>query len=239
MWRQRTLAAQILLGVLAILVVTMSFGVVLFITNSRNTFDRQYEQRALAIATTVAQMPQIREALATGDPHHAIRGLAADVTRATDADYVVVADRHGVRYSHPNPALIGRRLDEGNTVLDGRDRVGIDNGSLGRSANGRAPVLAADGRVIGEVSVGILETEVGARLRHEIGVIALYAGIALAVGVLASWLMSRLIKRATFGLELTEMRALLQEREAMLHGIREGVIGFDGRGRISVINNEA
>ncbi|HEY7007628.1 MAG TPA: ATP-binding protein, partial [Jatrophihabitantaceae bacterium] len=47
------------------------------------------------------------------------------------------------------------------------------------------------------------------------------------------------IKRATFGLELTEMRALLQEREAMLHGIREGVIGFDGRGRISVINNEA
>jgi two-component system CitB family sensor kinase len=239
MWRQRTLAAQILLGVLAILLVTMSFGVVLFITNSRQTFDRQYEQRALAIANTVAQMPQIREALLTGDPDHVIRGVAADVTRATDADYVVVADRDGVRYSHPNPALIGRRLDEGNTVLDGRDRVGIDNGSLGRSANGRAPVEAADGRVIGEVSVGILETEVGVRLRHEIVVIALYACIALALGVLASWLMSRLIKRATFGLELTEMRALLQEREAMLHGIREGVIGIDDRGRISVINNEA
>lgn len=239
MWRQRTLAAQILLGVLAILLVTLSFGVALVITNSRHTFDRQYEQRALAVANAVAQMPQIRESLRTGDPKHVIRGLAADVARATGADYVVVADRDGVRYSHPNPALIGRRLDEGNTVLDGRDRVGIDNGSLGRSANGRAPIKDADGRVIGEVSVGILESEVGARLRHEIGLIALYASLAFGLGVVASWLMSRLIKRATFGLELGEMRSLLQEREAMLHGIREGVIGVDDRERISVINNEA
>ena len=239
MWRQRSLAAQILLGVLAILVVTMSFGVALVISNSRQTFDRQYEQRALAVANAVAQMPQIRAALVTGDPEHVIRGLAADVAHATGADYVVVADRRGVRFSHPNPALIGRPLDEGNTVLDGRDRVGIDNGSLGRSANGRAPVLDANGRVIGEVSVGILESEVGARLRHEIGAIALYAGLALAVGIFASWLMSRLIRRATFGLELGEMRSLLQEREAMLHGIREGVIGLDRGERITVINTEA
>ncbi|MCU1656784.1 MAG: hypothetical protein JWO57_1440 [Pseudonocardiales bacterium] len=239
MWRQRTLASQILLGVLAILVVTMSIGVALVVRNSRNTFDRQYEQRALAVASAVAQMPQIRAELQDGDPTHLIRGLAADIARATGASYVVVADRDGVRYSHPNPALIGLRLEEGVVVLDGRDHVGIDEGSLGRSANGKAPVQAADGRVVGEVSVGILESEVGARLRHEILVIALYLGLALGIGVVASWLLSRLIKRATFGLELSEITSLLQEREAMLHGIREGVIGLDARGRINVINNEA
>jgi two-component system CitB family sensor kinase len=43
----------------------------------------------------------------------------------------------------------------------------------------------------------------------------------------------------TFGLELDDLRSLLQEREAMLHGIREGVIAFDQQGRISMANDEA
>jgi two-component system, CitB family, sensor kinase len=191
------------------------------------------------VANAVAQMPEIRTALVARDPNHVIQGLAKDVATATGADYVVVADRNGVRYSHPNPALIGLPLEEGVPVLDGHSRVGIDHGSLGRSANGKAPVRSADGTIIGEVSVGILETEVAARLRDEIGLIALYLGLALAVGVLASWVLSRLIKRATFGLELSEITALLQEREAMLYGIREGMIGLDARGRVKVINNEA
>lgn len=239
MWRQRTLASQILLGVLAILLATTSIGVALVVGNSRETLDRQYEQRALAVANAVAQMTDVRTAVAGRHPSAAIERLAGDVARATGAAYVVVADRDGIRYSHPNPALIGRRLEEGVVALDGRNHVGINNGSLGRSANGKAPVRGADGRVVGEISVGILETEVGIQLRHEIGVIALYLGLAFGIGALASWLLSRLIKRATFGLELSEITSLLQEREAMLHGIREGVVGFDSRGRISVINTEA
>jgi two-component system CitB family sensor kinase len=43
----------------------------------------------------------------------------------------------------------------------------------------------------------------------------------------------------TFGLEPAEIVALVQEREAMLHGIREGVIGFDRQGRMNVVNDEA
>jgi two-component system CitB family sensor kinase len=239
MWRQRTLASQILLGVLAILAVTMSIGGALFVVYSRHNLDRQYEQRAVDIANSVAQIPDVRAALPAGDPQHVIAGLAANVKRATGAAYVVVADRTGLRYSHPNPALIGQRLEEPVIALDGHDHVGIDHGSLGRSANGKAPVRATDGSIAGEVSVGILEKEVSGQLRHEIPAIVLYAGFAFAVGVLASWLLSRLIKRATFGLELSEITSLLQEREAMLHGIREGVIGFDARGRINVINGEA
>ena len=53
-------------------------------------------------------------------------------------------------------------------MLDGQPRVGVDKGSLGRSANGKAPIFDADEQVIGEVSVGVLEKEVGASLRHEI-----------------------------------------------------------------------
>jgi two-component system CitB family sensor kinase len=235
----RTLASQILLGVLGILVVTTSLGGFLYVELSGRTLDQQYEQRALGIATTVAQLPEIRSALPDRDPHRAIQALAEQVRRRTGASYVVVVDRTGLRYSHTNPALIGQRVEEPVVALDGHGHTGIDNGSLGRSANGKAPVFGAGGAAIGEVSVGIPETAVAGRLHQELVAIGLYSALALGIGVAASWLLAHRIKRATFGLEVSEVASLLQEREAMLHGIREGVIGFDARGRVSVINAEA
>jgi two-component system CitB family sensor kinase len=239
MWRTRTLASQILVGVLGILIVTTSVGGFLYVTLSGRTLDQQYEQRALGIADTVAQMPEIRDALIQHDPRGVIQARAEQIRRSSRAAYVVVADWTGLRYSHRNPQLIGKRLEEPVVVLDGQDHIGIDNGSLGRSANGKAPIFGTDGSVIGEVSVGILETEVAGRVHHELALIAAYSALALALGVLASWLLAHKIKRATFGLELSEIASLLQEREAMLHGIREGVIGFDSKGRVSVVNAEA
>jgi two-component system CitB family sensor kinase len=239
MWRTRTLASQILLGVLGILVITTSLGAILYVTLSGRTLDQQYEERALAIAGTVAQMPGLRSALIDGDPAGAIQVDAEAVRHGTDASYIVVTDRTGLRYSHPNPALIHQRLEEPVAVLDGRRHLGVDNGSLGRSANGKAPILDPTGAVIGQVSVGILEDRVSAQLRHELVAIITYTALALGLGVLASSLLAQRIKRVTFGLEPAEIVSLLQEREAMLHGIREGVIGFDAKGRVSVINAEA
>jgi two-component system CitB family sensor kinase len=61
----------------------------------------------------------------------------------------------------------------------------------------------------------------------------------LALGVLAALVLARRLKRQTFGLELREIAALLQEREAMLHGIREGVLGYDRCERIVLANDFA
>jgi two-component system, CitB family, sensor kinase len=63
--------------------------------------------------------------------------------------------------------------------------------------------------------------------------------LVLVIGALASWILARRMKRRTFGLELDEIARLLQEREATLHGIREGVVGIGPDGRISVLNDEA
>ncbi|GLY65376.1 ATP-binding protein [Amycolatopsis taiwanensis] len=239
MWRSRPLASQILLGVLGILVATVSAGTLLYAKLTRETLDTQYGQRALGIAMTVAQMPMVQDALVAGDPGHTIDPMAEQVRRTTGAAYVVVTDRTGLRYSHPNPDLIGQRLEEPVAALDGRGHTGIDNGSLGRSANGRAPLLGPDGAVAGQVSVGILEEQVSSELMGRILWVLLYSALALAIGVGASWLLAHRIKRATFDLELSEIVALLQEREAMLHGIREGVVGLDTAGRVEVINDEA
>jgi two-component system CitB family sensor kinase len=124
-------------------------------------------------------------------------------------------------------------------ALDGRDHTGVDHGNLGLSANAKVPLRAPDGSIAGEVSAGILERQVSGQLLHELPSLLLYFACALAIGVVASLTLARRLKRSTFGLELEEIAALVQEREAMLHGIKEGVITLDPEGRVTLVNDEA
>ncbi|MBT2567201.1 sensor histidine kinase [Arthrobacter sp. ISL-85] len=237
--RFTTLTAQILLASLSLLLFTVVLGGFLYSIISNQTLDQQYQLRALGIAATTAQMPEIRSALAAGDPDHAIDGIAHEVMAAARPDYVVVSDAEGTRFSHPDPALIGRKLEEPVAVLDGQTHVGFDPGSLGRSANAKAPVFGANGVVIGQVSVGIEDTQVLSNQMQNIWLITGFSALVLALGVAGSLLLSRRIKRVTFDLEPAEIASLLQEREALLHGIREGVVGLDDDGKVTVINEEA
>src|SRR5712664_3040041 len=122
--------------------------------------DRQYQQRSLAIAESVAANTSIQDALLNGDPNGAIEKTAEQVRKSTGATYVVITDRKGIRYSHTNPALIGKPVDENPaSVLAGNTWVGVQRGTLGISARGKAPIFN-QGSVIGLVSVGFLETTV-------------------------------------------------------------------------------
>ncbi len=238
-WKARPLASQILVWLLCILFVTVTLGALLYTQISNQTLEDQYRLRALGIATTVAQMPEIVTSLGNGDPTHTIQAIASKVQSQAQPDYVVVTDRKGVRYSHPNPNLIGQTLEEPVAVLDGQTHVGIDKGSLGDSVNAKAPVRAADGTVVGQVSVGILETTESSELTKQVLLIAGYSAVVLVISAMGSALLARRIKRVTFDLEPVEIASLLQEREALLHGIREAMIGFDDDGRVTVINSEA
>ena len=239
MWRLRTLASQMLLGIVGVLIVTTAVGAVLYGRLARQTLDSQYEERARTAADMVAALAEVRQAVAAGDPQNQLQPLAQHLGERAGLTYIVITDRTGLRFSHPNPQLVGQRLEEPVAALDGRDHVGVDNGSLGRSANGKAPIVDASGEVIGQVSVGILETQVASEASAVVPTILEYSALALLVGTVAAFLIARALKRLTFGLELRQIAALLQEREAMLYGIHEGVIGFDTEGRVRLINDQA
>ncbi len=241
MRRRRQLSSRILASVVAILVASTLVGFALVTWRQRAEFEHEYQQRALTIAQTFSAMPTIRQAMARRNPadRRLIQSLAQQIRHRTGATYIVVIDRNGVRYSHPNPALIGKRVSEPVVALDGRDHVGLDHGNLGISANAKTPVRTPDGSIVGEVSAGILERQVSDQLLHELPSLLLYFACALAIGVVASLTLARRLKRSTFGLELDEIAALVQEREGMLHGIREGVITLDREDRVTLINDEA
>lgn len=236
---RRRLSTRILTGQLAILGITGVIGFLLFAVAQRGQLDREYEQRALAIAQTTAAEPQIRDAMEYGGSGDVVQTVASRIERASGARYVVVIDLHGIRHSHPNPELIGKAVEEPIEVLGGGTYTGMNNGATGRSANGKAPLYGPTGALVGEVSVGILESDLIKQLKRELWTFGLYASTALAVGAVASYVLARRLKRSTFGLELEEIAGLLQDREAMLHGIKEGVVALDPTGRISVVNDEA
>jgi two-component system CitB family sensor kinase len=235
----RSLSSQIFLYQLLILTATLLVGFGLALKAAQGRLDDEYEQRALAVARSVAATPEVARALEQGDRSGVVQARAERVRRATGTSFVVVADVNGIRYSHPNRANIGKRVSTPPDALSGRTVLAVEKGTLGRSARAKVPLRAADGRIVGQVSVGVLEHSVRDQLGTIIPVIALYTGIALLAGLGASLLLARRLKRQTFGLELGELAELLQEREAMLHGVREGVVAVDPQGRIRVVNAQA
>lgn len=217
-------------------------GFLLFALAQRSQLDDVYKQRAVSIARVAADDPQIRAAMATGTPpakDSVVQTRAQNIAASSGASYVIVVDLHGVRHSHPHPALVGERISDPVVARDGRPHTRINVGATGRSANGIVPLYGPDHRLLGEVSAGIAASQVTSALRQDLATFGAYVGIALGIGVAASFLLAARLKRSTFGLELEEIAGLLQDREAMLHGIREGVLGFDAQSRITVVNGEA
>jgi two-component system CitB family sensor kinase len=239
--RRPKLSTTILVSQVAILIVAMSVGFGLYARVTSDQLNQQYQQRALSVASAVAALPEVRTALVADrpDPAGAVQSLVLRIQHSTSAAFIVVIDARGVRLTHPLPALIGQRISEPVHVLNGQTFVDVDPGVLGPSADGFAPVFGEHGEVLGEVSAGIRENEVAGALARALPLVGLYTALALAVGAVGSLLLARRLKRITFGLELHEIARLLQEREAMLHGVREGVITFDLHGRVTLINDEA
>jgi two-component system, CitB family, sensor kinase len=236
----RRLSSQILVLQLLILTGTLVVGFALALHDIRGRVDREYEQRALVAAHAVAASPEIAAAVGRADRSGIVQRRAEAVRRATDMDFVVVTDDRGIRYSHPNPARLGRRVStDPSDALAGATVLAVEEGTLGRSARAKVPLRAADGRIVGIVSVGILEGALIDEVSGFLSAMGLYLAVALGVGIVASLLLARRLKRQTFGLELDELASLVHEREAMLHGIREGVVIVDPDGRVLLVNAEA
>ncbi|SMF76563.1 sensor histidine kinase [Streptomyces sp. Amel2xC10] len=238
----RRMFSQVLLMQLAIAAGVAVLATGLFLAPLGDQLDDQAMRRALAIAQTTAAMPGLAEELQDTSPavDGPVRREAERIREASGAEYVVVMDVHGTRWSHPDPGQVGGHVStDPSQALAGEDVMEIDDGTLGRSARGKVPLRDSDGTIVGAVSVGIEYDSVRARLIHAIPGLFAYAGGALAVGALAAWLISRRVQRQTRDLAFSDISALLAEREAMLHGIREGVVALDRAGRVRLLNDEA
>ncbi|MFC0215301.1 ATP-binding protein [Paenibacillus chartarius] len=206
-----------------------------------SALEDQIGTRALKVAETVANMPEIRRAFQTSEPSSIIQPIAEAIRGKIDAEYIVVGNRSGIRYSHPLPDRIGKEMVGGDNgpVLEGRSIISKAYGSLGLALRGKAPIFDEQGQVIGIVSVGFLAEDIdliAAAYRSRIMLISL---TVLAVGLIGSVFIARNVRSAILGLEPKEIGELYTEKQAILESIREGVIAVNKDGMITLANRYA
>lgn len=171
-------------------------------------------ERVSDVATSLAELDQVRSALQGSEDHpraelseadrdallgratRELQPLADVVSRAAGVDYVVIADDRGIRATHPDPEKRGGRVStEHAGVLAGEEYIGTEAGTLGPTLRAKVPVRSGDGTVIGVVSVGILETRIAAEFEEALGRLMPWTAGALVAGTLASSLIAAAIER--------------------------------------------
>lgn len=240
MVRRTSLTMQLLTMQVAIVLVTLlAAGALAVRLEEQRTRDAD-TNRVLTIARSLATVPSVQEAYRAPDPSRTLQPLAETVREAAGATFVVFTNNRGVRYSHPDPDNIGEMVSTDPTVpLSGAEFVGTETGSLGRSLRAKVPVRDEGGAVIGTVSVGILESDLSEASAGFLPQLAGWMFAAAGLGTLGAAVVTRLVRRRIFGLEPVEIAELLRTRDAMLHGIREGVVALDEHHRMALVNDEA
>src|SRR5215469_1483750 len=141
------LSTKVVIMQVAILVVTLAAGFWVVQWNLKRQLDQQFEHRALAVAESLASQPATADAVVHGRPGGQIQYLAEAATDRTDALFVVVTNAQGIRYAHPKPWLIGTLITYHDPepkytepFRTGKSYMGVQTGTLGPVAAGKAPL---------------------------------------------------------------------------------------------------
>ncbi|HHB2584380.1 TPA: sensor histidine kinase [Enterobacter roggenkampii] len=196
---------------------------------------------ALGIARTLADSPEIQRGLMQAPQENIIQPIAQAVTKRNDLLFTVVTDMRGIRYSHPNEALLGLHFigDDLTPALEGKENVSVNRGALAEALRVFTPVYDAQHEQIGVVVVGISLNKVEEQIaRGRLNAVWTIL-FSIFMSSMAIWGLVRVLKRILFGLEPYEISALFEQRQAMLQSLREGVLAVDIHGRVTMINQTA
>ena len=202
----------------------------------------QIGQRALAVALSVASIPELIAAFDDPDPSATIQPIAERIRRETGARYVVVGNTDGLRYSHPLPERLGKPMvggDNDRALLHGESYVSEATGSLGEAMRGKTPVLDTEGNIIGIVSVGFMLDRVAMDVVEHTSLGWWLVALMIVLGFAGAYGLSRHLKRVILGLEPYEIARLAMEKEAILQSIHEGILAVNREGQITLVNLQA
>ena len=236
-----TLAGRMLAMQLGIVCVVLVGVAAVSLAQSQARFRDTEGRAALSVAEWLAGSSVVRQVLV---PHgEGFLGQAesvADFGRVySGSTRVMVADRNRrvIASTDPLPPRKAIYLQP-TDAFAGRSWTGSEQGTGAVLA--MVPIINVTTRETdGVVAVAREYPSVLDNLETAMPSLLTYLGIASALGVLGSFLLARRVKRQTLGLEPREITGLVEQREALLHGIKEGVLAVDLERRITMVNDEA
>ncbi|KNH18399.1 histidine kinase [Arthrobacter sp. ZBG10] len=237
-----SLAGQYLVLQLLIVLAVLVAVVAISLAQSAATFERIEGRRALSAAEALGNSPAVRELLPEAEPRGgaALTAVAESVRTVSGSAQVALAKIDLTVVATSDPGLLGGQLELGESrVMEGRAWTGVVAGTGPAVLSAHVPVLNDSGKMIGIASISRNYPTVLERLGDAVPNLLTYLGVASVLGVAGSLLLSRRVKRQTLGMEPSEITGLVENREAMLHGLKEGVVALDPNERITVANDSA
>ncbi len=135
--RRKTMKLQTMMILLVIAVVFISIAIIIpFVASwmTRN-IENEAKTNVMNVAELVAHSNEVVDALEQKNTSVISSYVTMQLKNLELVDYIIVADNQGVRYSHPNPQMIGKTFEGGD-----EDRVV----RLGRPMYQRLPELWED-----------------------------------------------------------------------------------------------
>ncbi|WP_440708644.1 sensor histidine kinase [Herbiconiux sp. YIM B11900] len=238
--RRWSIATRLLALQFVVIVGLTAAAVALIWADARADVERDAAARSLAVAETIAQDPFTLEGVTSADPSATLQPYAVAVMEATGIDFVTIMSTDGIRYTHRDPAEIGKPfLGTIDRALAGEAFTETYTGTLGPSVRAVVPIEDAAGQVRALIAAGITVSNTQVALGGRIGTVLIAAALALLVGGAASWALSRYLRRVTGGRGAEEMSRMFAYYEGVLHAIGEGLVLQDDARRVVLYNDRA
>lgn len=236
----RSVAGQVLVLQVALVVLLVAFAVFALVLQSQRDTSAEAKRRSIAVAQTFAHSPGVLTALQAPQPSKVLQPLTEAGRKSAGVDFIVVMDKHGIRYTHPLPDRIGKRfVGTIGPSLNGRVYTESVHGPLGEEVQATVPVENGSHHVVALVSAGLKVRNVTNQVERQIPIILTAGAVALGVATGATALLGRRLRRQTHSLAPDEMTRMYDHHDAVLHSVREGVLIVGGDGRLLLANDEA
>lgn len=242
-WWPATLAGQFLVLQVSVMLVVVVVASVVSVQQSDADFRATRGAAMRDAAESLANDRFVRLTFRT-DEVEARRAALATITQ--DVRYRYRAS--GVYLASPDATVLvssdfaGRdqRLDLLGSPAERKRSWTGDVDDLGTpSIAAQAPIINRRLELVGIAMVTEEYPTWGERARSVLPDLVPVAGLGLGLGMAGSLLLSRLIRRRTRGLEPAAIAALADQREALLHSIREGVVAVSEDGTVTVLSDSA
>ncbi|WP_210429098.1 sensor histidine kinase [Nocardioides eburneiflavus] len=242
-WWPATLAGQFLVLQLTVLLVVVAVASMVSVQQSDADFRDTRGARLRAAAESMANIAAVRDPYLNGEVAERRASLTSYTQRVrtnVQASGVYLTDPDGVVLVSSDFVGRERRIDlSGSTVQRRRTWTGDVDDFGTPSIAAQVPIIDDEGDLVGIAMVAEEYPTWAERARGVLPDLLTFAGLGLALGVAGSFLLSRLIRRRTRGLEPAAIAALADQREALLHSIREGVVAVAEDGTVTVLSDSA
>jgi len=200
----------------------------------------QMGRTVMYVARIVAHSDVVTEGLGGLRKDKEMQDYANSMRNLTQSAIVVVFDMEGLRKSHPDETKLGYHVVGGDEErsLQGEEYLSFATGTVGPQLRAFTPVYFHD-RQVGAVVVGIHIDDVERAVAESRNRIFITILLGMVIGIAGAVLLARSVKKTLFGLEPAGIAKLLEERNAMLYSVKEGILAVDLSGRITMANEAA